>query len=537
MDPHIEQILDSMTLAEKVGQLLLVYFTGPDLSPQLQEMIDSYHIGGVILYQISGNLISVSQVSTLTQQIQSMAKIPLWIAIDQEGGAVDRLPPEATHFPSAMAVAATGDLDWAKQMAAITAVELRALGINLNFAPVVDVNSNPANPIIGIRAYGSDPQQVSQWGEVVFKTYERAGILTTLKHFPGHGDTVVDSHLGLPRVERSLPTLEAVDLFPFQQLIQRGAAAIMTAHVLVPALYPDHPATLSSRILQDVLRQKWGFQGLIVTDSLTMGALDQTWNSAEAALLALEAGADVLLFGADAGHSASEPQLAYDLLLKAVQEGRISRERLDASVSRILHQKTRLGLWQPPPFPPLNQIGEKSHQAVAEQIAKASVTLVKDDYQKLPLATSEKILVIWPQACGDLGSACRAVFSTVTCHPLSLHPDQETLKQIQALAAQFSLILLGTYELYRYPAQLKLVQSLPHDKLVVIAMGSPYDLMLSPDIPCYLATYGDSPISLQAAVQNLVGTSLPQGRLPVDLGEDFPADPAIGTGNHRQSVL
>ncbi|NJK61498.1 MAG: glycoside hydrolase family 3 protein [Synechococcaceae cyanobacterium SM2_3_1] len=451
----------------------------------------------------------------------------MWIAIDQEGGSVDRLPPEATHFPSAMAVAATGDLDWARQMAAITALELQALGINFNFAPVVDVNSNPANPIIGIRAYGSVPQQVSQWGEVVFKTYEQAGILTTLKHFPGHGDTVVDSHLGLPRVDRSLSTLEAVDLFPFQQLIQRGAPAIMTAHVLVPALDPDCPATLSSRILQDLLRQKWGFQGLIVTDSLTMGALDQTWHSAEAALLAFEAGADVLLFGADAGHSAREPQLAYDLLLGAVQQGRISRERLDASVGRILQQKARSGLWHPAPLPPLKQIGKSSHQAVAQQIAEASITLVKDEHQLLPVADSDKILVIWPQSRGDLGSACRMVFAKVVCQPYSFQLDQEALDQIQNLASQASLILVGIYESYRYPAQIQLLQSLLDYKLVVIAMGSPYDLVLCPHLPCYLVTYGDGPASLKAAVEILAGKGCFQGRLPIDLGTDFLAGHCI----------
>ncbi len=537
MKPHIQQMLNRMTLAEKVGQLLLVYFTGPNLSPDLQEMIDSYHIGGVILYPISGNLISVPQVRELTQHIQSIAKIPLWIAIDQEGGAVDRLPPEATHFPSAMAVAATGNLNWAEQMATITALELRALGINLNFAPVVDVNSNPANPIIGIRAYGSDPQEVSRWGEVVFKTYEQAGILTTLKHFPGHGDTGVDSHLGLPRVERSLPTLEAVDLLPFQQLTQGGAPAIMTAHVLVPALDPDRPATLSSRILLDVLRQKWGFQGLIVTDSLTMGALDQTWNSAEAALLAFEAGADVLLFGADAGHAASEPQLAYDLLLKAVQEGRITRERLDASVGRILYQKTRLGLGQSEPLPPTTQIGKQSHQEVAQQIAQACITLVKDEQQFLPVPTSEKILVIWPQSRGDLGGACRMVFSAVTCQPLSFDPDQETINQIQNQASQAFLILLGTYETYRYPAQIQLIQFLLHYKLVVLAMGSPYDLLLCPQIPCYLATYGDGAASLKAAVEILAGKCSPQGRLPIALGTDFPVGHGISPDANPQGSM
>jgi beta-N-acetylhexosaminidase len=208
--------LSTWSLEEKLGQLFLVYFEGPLLSPALEEMIREYHIGGLIFYSIAGNIQTLSQVAQLTTSAQAQSRIPLWMGIDQEGGPVVRLTEGVTVFPSAMAVAAAGSLEDAEAMAQVVGIELKNLGFNLNFAPVVDVNSNPHNPIIGIRAFGSDPKQVADYGLAMLRGYRQAGILCTPKHFPGHGDTHIDSHLGLPRVDRPLAELQATELPPLQ---------------------------------------------------------------------------------------------------------------------------------------------------------------------------------------------------------------------------------------------------------------------------------------------------------------------------------
>jgi beta-N-acetylhexosaminidase len=294
-----------MSLEEKIGQLFTVYFDGPRISDDLRDMIANYHIGGVIYYGVSGNVENPLQVATLSRGIQKeAAKTPrgigLFVSVDQEGGPVARLRRGVTLFPSNMAVAATGKPQNAAIAAEITARELRALGINVNFAPVADVNVNPGNPIIGIRSYGQDPARVSRFVAAAVRGYDKNRMLCTPKHFPGHGDTATDSHLGLPMVTHDAATFARVDLPPFQAAIFAGTRAVMTAHVELPAVDPTNtPSTLSRPVLIELLRNRLGFRGLVFTDSLGMGALAGTVGTVEAAARALAAGADVLLFGAD----------------------------------------------------------------------------------------------------------------------------------------------------------------------------------------------------------------------------------------------
>jgi beta-N-acetylhexosaminidase len=300
-----------------------------------------------------------------------------------------------------MAIGATGSLDLARQMAAVTAAELKALGVNLNFAPVVDVNSNPANPIIGIRSFGSDPTRVAEFGVAMMDSYRQAGILCTPKHFPGHGDTDIDSHLGLPMIGQPLEHLEQIELVPFERAIRAGAEAIMTAHVVVPALGSDKPATLAPEILQTRLRQAMGFTGVIITDSLTMGALEHTYGLGEAALLSLQAGADVLLFGADRGHSPSEQKGAYAFLLDQLEVGVLTLERVEESVRRILTLKARYGLFSNQPSDPqLDCLGSEQHRQVAQQISLDSITVVQQTSSLFPLQASQDVVVIWPSEPG-----------------------------------------------------------------------------------------------------------------------------------------
>ncbi|MEN9220855.1 MAG: beta-N-acetylhexosaminidase [Thermostichus sp. BF3_bins_97] len=501
--PFAEVDLSTWSLEEKVGQLFLVYFEGPELSPALAEMIQDYHVGGLIFYSIAGNIHTLPQVAQLIAAAQAQSRIPLWMSIDQEGGPVVRITEGVTVFPSAMAVAAAGSPTDAETMAHSLGIELKSLGFNLNFAPVVDVNSNPHNPIIGIRAFGSDPEAVATYGKAMWQGYRRAGILCTPKHFPGHGDTSLDSHLGLPRVDRPLPELQATELYPFQALIEAGAEAIMTAHVVMPALGSHQPATLAPEILLGWLRNKLGFQGLICTDSLTMGAIAQSYGIPEAAELAFKAGADVLLFGADRGFTPAVQKEAYAHLVQGFRSGRLSMEQLDHTVQKILALKQRYRLGSPAPSATSDLLARPEHQAVAQRIARASITLLKGSLP--PLAPD--LLLITPVF--GLGDLLRQKLPTAQVLMVDPDPSPEQGQAALQLAQTATQVVVGSLNLFRHPAQrellVELVEALPSDKVIGLALGSPHDPSALPQIPVYLACYGTTPVSLQALVEVLLG--------------------------------
>ncbi len=516
-----------MSLEEEVGQLFLVYFDGPTLSPALKTMIADYHIGGIVLFQVAGNLESARQAAEMINAAQAEAvaqgaQVPLFVTVDQEGGPVVRLPAPATHFPSNMAVGAAGSADLARTMAQVTASELKALGINMNLAPVLDVNDNPDNPVIGLRSFGSSPDEVARLGVAMIETYRAAGIIATAKHFPGHGNTSVDSHVGLPVVTQDMTHLRAVELAPFRAAIGAGVDAIMTAHVLFPALEGStgRPATLSSRVLQDLLRRELGFDGLIVTDSMTMGALFKTYGVNQATELALRAGADVLAFGADVGHTPAEQAPAYRHLLAQVKADPELRQRVDESVRRILQVKAKYGLlaWQPVDSQAALQVlGQASHLAAAQAIAQASVTLLRDEQGRLPIPGDGALLVVWPKNAGNLGRAL------AVCHPdlqmlmVSEDPTAAEIDQAVRQARGAAAVLVGTADARGRPGQARLVNALSQTRLVVVALQSPYDLLRFPDTSTYLASYGDAPASLAAVADVVCGATPARGALPVDL--------------------
>lgn len=524
---RIDQILAAMSVEEKVGQLFMVYFRGPSLSAELRRMIEEYHIGGIVLFAIAGNIESPRQVAALINDAQSLAvtsgaQIPLFVSIDQEGGTVVRLTEGFTIFPSQMAVGATGSADLAARMAEVTARELKALGINMNLAPVLDVNNNPDNPVIGLRSFGSSPDLVSALGTAMIERYRQMGVIPTAKHFPGHGDTAVDSHYGLPIVPHSRAHLDQIEFPPFRAAIAAGVPAIMTAHVLFPAIDPNagSPATLSSLVLQGLLREEMNFDGLIVTDSLSMGALATLVGTTEAAQLAFRAGADVLAYGADIGHSPDESLAAYDRLLSLVQSGEISEERLDASVRRILSVKDAYGLldWQPVNVDAIAaEVGSADHRAVAAEIARRSVTLVRDQGDLLPLREGEQVLVAWPSEVGDFGERLAFCRKDLILRPIGLNPNATEIEQILADAPIAAKIVIGTVNARRFPAQVQLIDALADRPLIVAALGEPYDLLAFPQVGSYLATYGAHPASLDALAQILCGEIDPHGALPVEI--------------------
>ncbi|MDP4505654.1 beta-N-acetylhexosaminidase [Nonomuraea turcica] len=347
-DP-VERVLSKMSVEEKVGQLFMPVLYGSSADTASGEnqaryaaqtpakVIAKYHLGGVILFP--HNVKSVGQVVGLTNGMQRASKqVPLLIGTDQENGLVSRMSALMTDFPGASQIGATKDAELSRAVAEATGEELRALGVNLDFAPVADVNVNPNNPVIGPRAFGKDPKQVATMVEAAVKGFADAKVAATAKHFPGHGDTTVDSHTGLPVIKHSKAEWERIDAPPFKAAIDAGVDAVMSAHIVFPKLDPSgDPATLSKPILTGLLREKLGFKGVISTDALNMAGVRQKYNDGEIAVRAVLAGADLLLMPNDL------PK-AYQAVLAAVKSGRISKERLDQSVTRLLTLKQARGL-------------------------------------------------------------------------------------------------------------------------------------------------------------------------------------------------
>lgn len=525
-EARVEALLADMTTEQKVGQLFVVYFTDPHFSPALEEMITQYHIGGIIIF--GRNVTTLSNLAELINEAQSAAvttepEIPLFVATDQEGWPILRLWEGATVFPSSMAIGATGSVTDAQLVATVMAAELRAVGINMNLAPVLDVNTNPANPIIGIRSFGSSPELVSRLGTAMIEAYQAQGSIATAKHFPGHGDTSLDSHQSLPTILHDLARLEAVELVPFRAAILAGVDCIMTAHISVPALdpTPHRPASLSPPILQGLLREKMGFEGLIATDSLGMRAITDRYEVSTAAVLAFQAGADLLMFGDDPGHDPSEQRVAYQRVLELVEQGTVPMSRLDDSVRRILLLKDRRGIldWQPVVVDRIvEQVGTAQHLAAAQQVALDSITLVKDEDGLLPLDPQFSTLVVYPQGGRGLGEAMQRHGSSIRVLEVSQRPSTAEVEQVVVQAQAADVVVLGTSNVQRFAEQARLVESLHgHHPLITVALDSPYDLLSYPQVSTYLVTYGRAPVSLEALAEVLFGLQAPRGRLPVEL--------------------
>lgn len=522
---RVSALMSTMTVEHKVGQLFLVAFSGSRLSPALKRMIAEYHVGGIVLFESAGNLINTAQTVRLINDAQSAAiangaRIPLLVAVDEEGGRVSRLPPSATWFPAQMALGAIGSPQAARDVARITAAELKALGINMNLAPVLDVNDNPANPVIGTRSFGSSPQVVAELGAAMIGEYKAQGILATAKHFPGHGSTDLDSHRDLPVVLRSRDKLEETELPPFQAAVRAGADAVMTAHVVFPALDPYSPATLSRRVLHDVLRRELGFDGLIVSDSLLMRALTGQARLNEVTVRAFAAGVDVLAIGADAGYTRLDRRTTYQAVLDAVKADPALQVRLDESVRRILTAKARYGILDRFPVDAelaARVVGADVHRDVAARIARASVTLTGHGAGRVPLAPEAKVLLLSPAGAADLARPLRACLKQVTAARMRLNPSARDAQAFAKRAEKFDAVIVATLNAARYAGQAAVVNAMLDKPVIVVALTNPYDLRAFPQAPAYLTAYGDIPVSLQALADVLCGRARAEGKLPVAL--------------------
>ncbi len=416
VDPRIKHLLKTMTLEEKVGQLFVTYAYGQtadttnaaDVASNQKELgvdngkelIEKYHLGGIIYFAWSNNVANPPQIAGLSNGLQrvatkSGARIPLMIATDQEHGVVTRVGPPATQLPGNMALGAGRSETDTYDAAQISGKELRAIGINQNFAPDADVNVNAQNPVIGVRSFGSDPSLVSSLVSASVAGYQGANVSATAKHFPGHGDTATDSHYGVPIINHTRAEWNSIDAPPFRAAIKRGIDSIMTAHIVVPSLDPSGtPATLSKPIITDVLRGELGYDGVVITDALTMQGVRDGFGDDRIPVLALKAGVDQLLMPAP-----GKLDIAYNAVLGAVRSGELTEKRIDQSVTRVLKLKMKRGLFEPKNVmvdekKVGSRVGTAAHQARAQEITDSTVTLVKDDADALPLpAAAGNVLV------------------------------------------------------------------------------------------------------------------------------------------------
>jgi beta-N-acetylhexosaminidase len=449
--------------------------------------------------------------------------LPFWFSTDHEGGPTfTQRRYGVAPFPGSMALGAAGSTTLARGAAEATARELRALGISVTFAPSLDVNSNPANPIIGLRSYGQDPALVARLGRAALRGYRDGGILAVPKHFPGHGDTSEDSHTGLPVSTKTLAELEATELVPFRAAIDDGAEAIMPAHMVFPALGAPagRPVTLSSAVIGGFLRGKLGFKGLVFSDSLDMGAILNVYGSSESAILALLAGNDVLLIGK------GDYPASFAAVVDAVKSGRVPRARVEESVARILEAKRRLGLFRPSSPRPLAENELARDRALAQRAADEAVTLVRNDgVLPLKLADSQTLSLVLFHSPRYADEAARFAAAVAKRHPLTevfdlpLSPSTAAVAGVLARTRGARAIVAGTYQ-YGTPvsaAQAGLVRGLIAGPAPVVAVSlmNPYDLALSSGARAAICAYGMTDSALESVARVLFGELKPRGRLPV----------------------
>jgi len=585
-DKWAEKTLRKMTLEEKVGQVFMIWCRASFLnveSPeylQLRESMEKYHVGSFAMtVHVDGPFLLRSEpyeAAELLNRLQRDSKLPLLFAADFERGVATRLMG-TTNFPHAMAFGADGKAEDAEMFGRITAQEARAVGVHWNFFPDADVNSNPANPIINTRSFGEDPKQVGDLVTAYIRGAHEGGMLTTVKHFPGHGDTATDSHLGVASVNVDRAHLDSIELPPFRQAIAGGVDPVMVAHVTVPALDsdPNHVATISPTVVSDLLEQQLGFKGLVITDALDMAGLTHLFANdiGRAAVEAFKAGNDLLLIPADLGSS-------YQAMVKAVSSGEIPQKRLDHSVLKILKIKASLGLNDARTVDLggiANTVGKPEDLAFGQQVADAAITVVRDNGKVLPLKAkgttkaalpymsrevtgNQTVAVLFSDDVrSDSGRAFgRELRSRIPdAHVIYVDPriaagmSDEVLKAVNdaqtILAAVYVIPTAGKVgnSVAMTDATGTLLQQIldrAAAKTVVVAMGNPYLASDFPKTENYVCTFSNATVSEVAAIKELFGEIPIRGHLPVTIpniaqrgaGLERPAQVAQGGTSHAK---
>ena len=540
--PSAQRWAHALSLRDQVAQLIVMPVIGEPINvrsrtfKKYQRYVRDLHVGGLIItgHVQNGRIVNAEPyaMAALFNRMQRLSRVPLLTCADFERGASMRVN-STTPWPYNMAFTAARDLDDVKYQGAMTARNARAMGVNWIFAPVADVNNNPDNPIINIRSYGEDPQEVAKYVQAYIEgahSETKAPVLVTVKHFPGHGDTAQDSHMQLARLEADRSRIESVELVPFQAAISAGVDSIMTAHLAVPALEPKEiPATVSSNILTGLLRDELKFKGLVVTDAMDMQGLTQLFDNSEAAVRAIEAGADVLLMP----RSAEE---AINGVAAAVRSGRIPRKRLEESVARILSAKIRLGLTRNR-IVDLHNIGEivdsPEDEERAQQVADRAVTLVKDEKDLVPLRHPENTCLIaltenrYGRQGWELIDEARKRAPKMTAILADPKMSKTDLDQIAETAARCSQIVVAAYvAVSAYRGNVALAGDYPEFlngllagkvALTLVAMGNPYLVRSFPNVQAYITTYSTTPTSEAALIKTLFGEVPITGHLPVSI--------------------
>ncbi len=550
----VESTLASLSLKEKVGQLIMPWVGGdysavgsPEFE-QVRKWIQDDGVGGLVM-SIG---LPLSYAAKLNE-LQTRAKVPVLIASDMENGpgmrlgniyALPSLLPQGggTTFPPVMALGATGSEDLAFQLGQVLGSEARAIGVHMAFGPVLDVNSNPLNPIINTRSFGENPEMVGRLARAYIRGARSMGLMTTGKHFPGHGDTDVDSHLDLPTIRADRAHLDSVDLPPFRAAVGEGIDAIMTAHIAVVGVEGANagPATLSHGFMTGILRDEMHFGGVLFTDAMTMGGVAKRYGATEPLTMAMEAGADVLLMPRDV-------PTAIETVLGAVKSGRLTQARIDSSVRRILNAKARAGLREGR-LVDLNAVDRivaiPTHTRVADEIAERSITLAQDKLDLVPLVvdSTKRILSITYADQSDLiaGRAFTPLIESRLPLAQSVRVDGRTTEAeygtLGSQADSADVVMVSAYVSPREFAGTiggfsRFVEklALSGKRIIVISFGSPYLLSAFPSVSSYLLAWGGAPISQRAAALALLGEREINGRLPISLPPTLP----IGSGIHR----
>jgi beta-N-acetylhexosaminidase len=522
------------------ARLCVVDFPGHEPSARLERLIADSHLGGVVLFR--KNVQQPAQVAALTAQVRAIAaaagaRAPV-IAIDHEGGVVNRFPPHddvprVTAFPGAMAIGATGDATLAYRAGSASGRELRALGIHHDYAPVVDVNNNPDNPVIGVRAFGEGTDLVETMALAFARGLQDAGVAATVKHFPGHGDTAIDSHVALPLVAHDRARLERIELRPFHAAVRAGVASVMTAHIVYPALDPSRaPATMSAPIIQGILREQWGYDGLVCTDSLLMRAIADHYGMGEAAVASIRAGCDIVLaLGPEDGQDE-----VLERLSAAIESGEIPSSRVAEALRRIDAFAARWKQRQDGETKASDKIApDHAASRLATEIAEAAVTVVRNARGMLPLRAGRVAVVDLTFGLDDAtdrsGIRASSFADAVRRHYPGIEDAGASFTGATQRGNHDAVIVVTDSRGKPTPVLAERLATLHReagDRMVLVATGTPYDLLAVPVAGTFVATYGRDPATLDAAAKVLTGKIAATGRLPVSL-------PGLYDAGHRQA--
>jgi len=499
--------LKKMTLEQKIGQLFLVAVPGTELSNDTKAHIQKHHFGNFIYF--TQNLTDYKSIrrfsDNLQQTVQEANGVPAFISIDQEGGMVARAYSGATIFPTNMAITASG-MKCTKKMGKFVADELKRLGININHAPVVDVNNNPKNPVIGIRSYSDDAKIVAEMAVDYITGLQAGGVMANAKHFPGHGDTDTDSHLALPSISHDMKRLNEIELAPFNAAIANGVDSIMTAHIVFKEIDNEHPATLSPKVLTNLLRKKLKFEGLIITDCMTMKAIDDNYGMAQGCVMAINAGADILCLCA----KPEDQSRSYNTVLEAAKTGEIPMETIDKAVARILEYKEKYatGEIDPP------EAHYPDHEKLANEISRKSITMHRGRIDKSLFANA---FAISPSSARTSAIDnfynptllfSQKVGETFGCDhtEISINPTDDEIAEVVIKAGNAELIFFGAYNAKYNTGQQKLCKALKDagKEIVVVTLRTPYDITEMWDMGTFISAYEYTERSVNSIIAALV---------------------------------